>query len=84
MPFSPKIGNIGKSGNSYNVSNFYESIIHPSFFIGGGIKKKLKNNAIAEVLLRGTFDYEYPISEGQIKSTRYELTFNYLFASAKK
>lgn len=73
-------------GKYVDASNglYKSSRINPSFFIGGGVKKILKNNSIIDLNLKYSFETDDPTDEGRIYSDRFELSFNYLFALSKK
>jgi hypothetical protein len=67
-----------------NSKGLYESSrINPSFFVGGGIKKVLKNKSSLELNLKYTFETDDPTDSGRFYSDRYVLSFNYLFALGK-
>ncbi len=63
---------------------YASSRINPSFFIGGGIRKMLKNKSSLELNLNYHFETDDPTDEGRFYSDRYVLSFNYLFSLAKR
>jgi hypothetical protein len=51
-----------------------------SFFIGGGVKRILKNKSIIELNLKYAYEVENPVDLAAIYSNRLELAFVYLLA----
>jgi hypothetical protein len=74
------------TGKFVDASNglYASSRINPSFFIGGGVKKILKNNSIIDLNLKYSFETDDPTDSGRFYSDRYELSLNYLFSLSKK
>jgi Outer membrane protein beta-barrel domain len=62
---------------------YASSRVNPSFFVGGGVKKMLKNKSSVELNLQYTFETDDPTDNGRFYSDRYVLSFNYLFSLSK-
>jgi Outer membrane protein beta-barrel domain len=73
-------------GKYVDASNglYASSLVNPSFLIGGGVKKMLKNKSSIELNMKYTFETDDPVSNGRFFSNRYILSFNYLLALGKK
>jgi hypothetical protein len=67
------------SGELYNTGS-----PNTSFFFGGGVRRVLKNQSVLELCLKYASDVENPVRLGVITSSRFELSFNYLFRLGKK
>jgi hypothetical protein len=63
---------------------YRKGLINPSFFIGGGVKKHLKNQSSLDTNLKFVYGTDDPTQTGRFFNKRLELSVNYLFALAKK
>jgi Outer membrane protein beta-barrel domain len=63
---------------------YKRGLINPSLFIGGGVRKNLKNKSSADVNLKFVYGSDDPTQEGRFYNKRLELSINYLFALGRK
>jgi hypothetical protein len=67
-----------------NETLYETGTINHSFFIGGGVKRLLKNYSVIELQVKYSYEVENPVSLATINSNRIELSFNYLFTGFSK